>query len=152
MNCAYYTLHHSPDGNAFTPIANITAKGNSTVAQQYQHLHKPRSPHKLLPLAKPTTTALWPPSTIVLRRNEAMHSPNLSVYPNPTQNLLHLHYQSPEVQTINLQLYDIMGRVVQQHHLQVQMGNNTHTLNIANLPNGCYYLHLGGEVLRIMKQ
>jgi PKD repeat protein len=153
MNCAYYTLHHSPDGNAFTPIANITAKGNSTVAQQYQHLHDHKAPISYYSLSQTDHDGTMRHlSTIVLRRNEAMHSPNLSVYPNPTQNLLHLHYQSPELQTINLQLYDIMGRVVQQHHLQVQMGNNTHTLNIANLPNGCYYLHLGGEVLRIMKQ
>ena len=71
----------------------------------------------------------------------------LSVYPNPTGDLLHIELSGAEI--ANVALYDLQGRVV-RHGTSLQGG--TATVNLRNVPAGVYLLRVrdaeGKEYMR----
>ena len=70
----------------------------------------------------------------------------IKVFPNPTDNVLNIQWQSEEhLQKIILE--DAIGRIVKE---LIPTGNNE-TLNIKDLPNGIYFLHLFAKTERVMK-
>ena len=63
-------------------------------------------------------------------------------YPNPTRDELHLVY-SPDIQPVQIELYDLQGRLVQTQ------SKNLESLNMAGLPTGTYMMRVmleGGKV------
>lgn len=153
INCAYYTLSYSPDGNRFSPIANINGQGNSNVTHQYHYLHEHKAPLSYYSLSQTDINGVSRHlSTIVVRGNSDKYNAVLSVYPNPTQTSLQVNYESNQVQATKLQIYDVVGRLLYQQNADIEYGTNLWTLDIAHLPSGLYYLHLNGEVQRIVKE
>jgi PKD repeat protein len=152
-NCAYYTLQYSSNGSQFSPIAHIDAQGNSYTTQQYDYLHQNSSAISYYSLSQTdydgTNKQL---GTIVLQRGKDPNNAILLVYPNPTQNWLNVHYETNNAELINLQLYDVTGRILQQQQLQANVGSNDYSITLTQLPNGIYYLRINEKVMRIVKE
>ena len=78
----------------------------------------------------------------------------ISVYPNPTTGQLTIrtvvetwHAPSPQ----NIQIYDISGRVVDGWTYAIRPNNNEFTIDISHLQQGMYYLRVGNETVKIIK-
>ncbi len=69
---------------------------------------------------------------------------NLKVYPNPSQDILHI---SGITQSTHVTLFDLQGRTVANTIL-----TEDGTLQIANLTAGTYVLQVGNETVKIIKQ
>ena len=73
----------------------------------------------------------------------------LSVYPNPTGDLLHIELSGTEI--ANVALYDLQGRVVETRH-GTSLQSETATVNLRNVPAGVYLLRVrdaeGKEYMR----
>lgn len=65
---------------------------------------------------------------------------NMEVFPNPTKGELQLHCQFPTATLLQLQLYDMLGRKVQEESLFLESGAAERLLSISNLPKGQYIL------------
>ena len=73
--------------------------------------------------------------------NENIPSENtISVYPNPTHDLLIIQGVEPQV----LRVYDLQGRLV-----RTERGTQVH---VAELNNGIYLLQIGTQVVRFIKK
>jgi hypothetical protein len=66
---------------------------------------------------------------------EEQHQQNLKVYPNPTQTELHLQY-SPDVQPMQIELYDLQGRMVRTQNKGLE------SINVEGLPAGTYTMRV----------
>ena len=68
------------------------------------------------------------------------HSINLelTVYPNPTANFLTLNVGNAELSTLNFQLYDISGKLIENRKII----SSSETIAMENLPNGIYFLKI----------
>jgi hypothetical protein len=69
----------------------------------------------------------------------------LSVYPNPSTGFVNIDYFQPERATVQLTVYDMMGKVVKQNILENQLPGSYHTelnLNEYSNQNGVYYVRL----------
>ena len=64
---------------------------------------------------------------------------NLSVYPNPTDDLLYIELSNAGI--ANVALYDLQGRVVETLRATSLQGG-TATINMHNIPVGVYILHV----------
>ena len=66
------------------------------------------------------------------------HSTNLglSAYPNPTTNFLTLNVGNAELSTLNFQLYDILGKLIESRKII----SSSETIAIENLPTATYFL------------
>ena len=62
----------------------------------------------------------------------------LTVYPNPTDDLLYIELSGAGI--ANIALYDLQGRVVETGHAPSLRG--TATINMRNIPAGVYVLHV----------
>jgi len=78
---------------------------------------------------------------------------SLNVYPNPTNSTLHISYDLPSGQTVQLKMVDILGQVVWQHNAGFQFsGYHQVTTTQDNLSSGRYTLLLQTGTERITRQ
>lgn len=74
----------------------------------------------------------------------------LKVYPNPTQDLLHISFDGERPMEGGIQLYNMLGQLVLQKNVGITTGKNKHSLSLSSLDAGIYLLHLriGEELIR----
>ena len=70
--------------------------------------------------------------------NVAINS--IVVYPNPTQDILHIIGVTPQT----LRVFDLQGRLL--------IIDNSTQVNVSNLNTGTYLLQVGTQVIRFIKQ
>ena len=66
------------------------------------------------------------------------HSINLELtaYPNPTTDYLKINVGEAELSTLNFQLFDISGKLIENRKIT----STTETIRMENLPNATYFL------------
>jgi hypothetical protein len=62
------------------------------------------------------------------------------VYPNPASAQIYLEWDSRKEESIEIQLLDMSGRIVQQMVVMAREGMNTQVLNVESLSPGLYTL------------
>lgn len=70
-------------------------------------------------------------------------APQLRIYPNPVKDILNIDYSAREVNTINLEILDISGKVVYEDSYASDI--LTQTLNLEKLDAGIYIIRIGNE-------
>jgi hypothetical protein len=77
------------------------------------------------------------------RNDTDSHSINLelSAYPNPTTNNLTLNLGKTELSTLNFQLYDVSGILIESRKII----SSTETIGMANLPSTTYFLKVSNN-------
>lgn len=72
-----------------------------------------------------------------------IHSINLEItaYPNPTTNYLTLNVGKAELSTLNFQLYDISGKIIESRKII----SNSETIGTENLPSATYFLKVNNN-------
>ena len=72
-----------------------------------------------------------------------IHSINLELtaYPNPTTNYLTLNVGKVELSTLNFQLYDIIGKLIESRKII----SSTETIGMENLPSATYFLKVSNN-------
>ena len=68
----------------------------------------------------------------------------VKLYPNPTQGQFLLEYSSSEQEQLNYQLYTALGQLVLSGQFSHNGGQQQLRLDLANQPDGVYYLQLAG--------
>jgi len=75
-------------------------------------------------------------------------------YPNPFQNETQVDFDVPEHQTIQAEVYNVLGQRVLTEELTLPAGYYTMNLSLAHLPAGAYFLRFTGqeqETVKLMK-
>ena len=63
---------------------------------------------------------------------------NFTAYPNPTINFLTLNVGNAELSTLNFQLYDLRGILIESRKIL----SSTETISMENLPTALYFLRV----------
>jgi choice-of-anchor B domain-containing protein len=72
---------------------------------------------------------------------------NVSVYPNPTNNILNV--VSPEAKVNTVEIYDISGRILRN----IDLSTTTHyQIDLSNLQNAIYFVKISTEIGEVTKQ
>ena len=76
-----------------------------------------------------------------------------SIYPNPTNKLLHINFNLPEENEITITLFDLQGKLVVEKALgKKPPGENQEVLDISTLLNGTYICRIISENTTITKK
>ena len=67
---------------------------------------------------------------------------NLSFYPNPVMNLLHIQFKSNADENVLLQLIDIQGKIVLQQYVKSILGSNHIEIPVGSFKDGLYLCRL----------
>jgi subtilisin family serine protease len=65
----------------------------------------------------------------------------LGIYPNPASDICELEYRATHTE-ISFRFFDITGKLLKEISRKSVLGYNRHTLNIAELPAGIYFVQL----------
>ncbi len=71
--------------------------------------------------------------------NENFSLNTISIYPNPTNNILNINYGTSDINIKSVQIHDMLGKVVYQSQLKVE------TINLSNFNSGIYLLDITTE-------
>ena len=74
--------------------------------------------------------------------NELTTITNTSLFPNPTTNNLFLNIESKIQSQLNINIFDISGKEIQNTTIQTSIGNNQHQINTENLEAGIYFIEI----------
>ena len=72
---------------------------------------------------------------------------NIIIYPNPTTGQLTIRNYELEIDNFNCEIYDIIGHCVAQFSII----NSPFSIDISHLQAGIYYLKIGNETVKIIK-
>lgn len=141
-NAAYFTLYRSPENtNAFAPIAQITATGNSNTIQYYNHLdHNAPNGLSYYRLDQTDTDGSTRSLGILsLQRTQTDELQIIQVLPVPTQNWVQVDLSGNKGETLNVSLFDVTGKLVSKY---VTVAQKTLQIDLSSYANGVYLLRL----------
>jgi hypothetical protein len=67
---------------------------------------------------------------------------NVSVYPVPTRGVVYIQHEFVSAGSLNYKLMDITGKLILERDVEIQPGTGKQEINLENLPNASYMLHL----------
>jgi hypothetical protein len=76
---------------------------------------------------------------------ELSNTSNISLFPNPTTGNLFLNIEASTQHTLNIHIYDIAGKELQNGEVQTSIGTNQFQLNTENFEAGIYFVELNDK-------
>lgn len=93
-----------------------------------------------------------PSDNIVLGIAEQGKINELSLYPNPTEGELNLHFSVSDAQVAHVQIQDVTGKIAQNHVVNAAAGSNLVMMDTANLASGTYFVTIKvGEAQKVLQ-
>jgi hypothetical protein len=88
--------------------------------------------------------------------DQIVNAGGYSIFPNPTTGKVNIQFNVTKNTVINADVMDALGKVVLKQALVFSSTDNTQVINIANLPNGLYFVTLTNsenkaQTIRIVK-
>lgn len=75
-----------------------------------------------------------------------------SISPIPSQNNVHIIYNTAKAEIIDFKLFDISSKPLDQYKIISKEGSNLHVLDISNLSQGIYFISLQNATKKIIKK
>jgi hypothetical protein len=142
QNNAHFNLQHSTNGVDFKTIAKVNSKaqnGNSQTELNYSFEHTtPSLGHNYYRLEQ---VDIDNQSTINAKIVDLIWGANgstVSLYPNPTQDVLNIDLYTTKVQNTTVKVLDMSGRVVKQIQARSEAGMSTLSVSLGELSSGVY--------------
>ena len=79
------------------------------------------------------------------------YNPELTVFPNPTTGMLTIQYNSDQIGTVTLRIYNSMGEQMFGANYREQQGLRSHEINLSQLPSGHYIVRIASTDMRASK-
>lgn len=88
--------------------------------------------------------------TLSLYELDLTYHNKLTIYPNPTKNLLTIDFYSNQSENINIEIVDALGRIVDLLYNGSNQGRTVYEWNV-NVSNGTYYCKITTDTKLIVK-
>jgi hypothetical protein len=144
QNSSHFEIEKSTDGNQYTKLGQVSAKGNSTDRQVYSWLDPVPATGTVfyrLKLVDLDGTAMYSRVVVLKNMNELV----VSTFPNPVHDLLNVQLTLRKKENIHLQLTDLSGKTVYNNTIVMQDRQNATSIPVSHLPAGTYFLVLNRE-------
>ncbi len=145
LNCKFFNIQRSNDGSVFETIGTLNSKGidgNSSENLTYFFSDdKPFIGHNYYRLEQVDLDGNLSYSDvmdIVWSSDQSV----VSIYPNPTKNVLHIDVTSNKISKTKVQVVDMNGRIIKSQTNNTHKGSNYLTLDLTDVAIGVYGLEI----------
>lgn len=77
-----------------------------------------------------------------LHINENLSENKISIFPNPTDGLVNVHFENKNnLDKISIKVYDMIGKLIFEK-MDVELINNSFSINLENLTSGIYFINI----------
>ncbi len=144
VDSKYFTLQRSVDGQNFRDIKIIQSIGQSNTRQSYEFLDNyTQSGQVYYRLIEVNIEEQKKVYGIVSLNREKVGSFGISnVYPQPVLDILNFEYIATETETVSIQIYDAMGKLLISKDHNPSPGNNQVSVDLSMISTGYYLLQL----------
>lgn len=128
--------------NGFVAIAEVKAVGNSSAVNNYAFSDvSPFSVSCYRLKSKDLDGSEQLSKIITVERKDGKFGIN-RIFPSPTTNETTIDFTSNEKGTVELTVFDVLGRQILQKNVAVTEGAYFEKINVANFTNGTYFVRL----------
>ncbi|MEO0337827.1 MAG: NosD domain-containing protein [Bacteroidota bacterium] len=154
VNNKSFVIERSQNGLAFYEIGEREGIGTTNVPQQYSFYDpNPMAGANYYRLRQIDFDVQFEYSEIILIENQKLESQGTIVFPNPNRfGLVQLQYTASKETDLEVELFDNYGRRMRWQNIKTRFGRNSVTLDYTDLPQGIYYIRIGGNVQKIIFQ
>ncbi len=141
-NSDYYNIQRSQNGIDFQTIGVVAAEGNSSSPTTYTFDDKnPYSGENYYRLELIDKNGLTNYSSIILLyiNGEGL---GYHFYPNPTNDIVYYEIESLKEEKLQIEVIDVLGRIVQKKTLNTVLGNNTIPIELKDYTAGSYLIRV----------
>lgn len=153
-NNDYFSLERSDDAINFVEIARIAGAGNSIEPLNYSYndygIYGGENYYRLVQVDYDGTRTAS--EIIVVDCVETAGEPDVLAYPNPFNNELTLELDNFGNRATNIEVYDMLGRLVYVEQADAPQNRYETILNFSNLHNGAYNIRVSTSDFVINKQ
>jgi hypothetical protein len=142
QNTAYFDVERSGNGQDFTAIGKVSAKGYSASKELYDFTDVAPltgTNYYRLKLVDADNRISYS-QTIVIKNSNALV--NIEIFPNPVSDLLQVQLPAKQNGSANISITDATGKIVFTKPVQLSTGNNATSIPVRQLPNGVYQFTL----------
>jgi len=142
INNDHFELERSTDGNEFIKIATIKGFGAGVSMQTLNYSYDDRDVCGTIiyyRLKQVDIDGRHSYSKIAAVSCKDADN-GITVYPNPANTVLNISFNITEQKNTEVQIRNMVGMVVMQINMDAQIGFNSATFDINDLPAGVYYL------------
>ncbi len=142
-----FEIERSVDGQNFATIG--TVKPSTQELGNYffidKSLQEVAAPIVYYRIKQIDTDGVVTYSKVQTVRNDMFSAVAATIYPNPFKDFFTTQINTEEDMQFEVQVVDMLGKIVKQFTWQCKKGNNTLNTTTDNLPQGTYLLHLQSE-------
>lgn len=146
VNSSGFYIEHSTDEKNWQTLDFIAAVGNSETKNNYDYIHQNPvlgNNYYRLKMADNDGVSEYSEIRHLTFRNE---SPIVNIFPNPFKESLSFEADFAKAGYAQIQVVDVLGKVVFTQQLEVQKGLETYTLHhLHDLAKGNYLLQIVGD-------
>lgn len=140
INNDFFTIERSSNGIHWDVIAQVSGKGNTVTQQDYQFTDQPKTRGILYYRLSQTDFDGTQEMFDVLSVDfQGFYQVKTSIYPNPTQGKVQVHFGSPTKGTAQVALYNMQGRMMSTQDIYMV---NSLELDFSSQPKGTYLLKI----------
>ena len=154
INNDYFLVQKSVDGINWETIANVQGAGNSTQPIEYSYtdseIQNEVLYYRIIQVDFDGTSETF--KTVMVNSNEKTNEFNLTIYPQPIENIAKIHFKVPEEGLYNFKIYDIVGEVAFSSKLIGIKGENWFEINMSIFNSGTYIFSLSDNYGRVITQ
>lgn len=144
LNSSHFIVERSADGRTFSPIGLVEAAGNSIARSDYRFTDEApllgTNYYRLQQVDHDGATETSRIVTVVLSDRNAP----LVIFPNPTEDRVHLSIEMPRDRELDLLLSDAQGRVLLRERRSASRGRTEHDMEVGMLAPGVYHIQVMG--------
>ncbi len=143
INSDYFEVLRSSDGVNFESIGKVNATGNSVDFLSYVFVDSaPLNGINYYKLVQYDFDGAHEEFNIVAIDNTSSDFKISALYPNPASSFISINFQTEQQGTVNLFIYDALGRTVYSAPLASIKGENKFIIPLNNLSNGNYFVRI----------
>lgn len=153
-NTRIHFIWRSVNGKDFEKIGEVIATSESNQLNEYEWLDKTPLAQAYYQIeTEDMDGATHKTPLISLTRSNALFFKIVSLYPNPAKEYAFLDFYAPYAATLQLQIRNGLGQLVQQGTVESELGENQLPIELGTLTTGAYgvYLLHGEELISVQK-
>lgn len=139
INNDYFIVEASVDAENFSSIGTVAGAGNSNEVLNYEFIdNNPYAKTMYYRLKQVDFDGKWENSEIVAINRNSLGI--IDIFPNPVNDLLHINFNTNEVNDYKVSITNILGEVITE---TTNLGKNKLTLNVfEELSGGVYFVKI----------
>jgi hypothetical protein len=147
VNNSHFIIEHSTDGSMFNQLELVKGAGNNSTVKNYSYIHNnPIDGINYYRLTQVDFDGTKHESYVIAINMSEEQLGTVTLFPVPANEVLNISFNNTQFNgSVNVKIYDIVGREVMNKQLGVNNKKQVSSIDISNLNKGSYFINIASQ-------